>query len=178
MKVSRSLAWYCEAAWLIRRFISCSVTSTPLAAPISDSSRPRRTRRSAMRRYSSASLLDLGKRRCRIGLVARLVAQLAEDVLILGLDHRLPAPSKSWRAASWSSSWRFMCVRVRPLSSCRCWPRIRPLQLVEALEPERLGEILVDLGLAGGLHGLDGDREDRRPCPSDSRPDSRPGRSH
>ena len=33
-------------------------------------------------------LLDLGERGLRIGLVARLVAKLVEDVLILGLDHR------------------------------------------------------------------------------------------
>ncbi len=33
------------------------------------------------------------------------------------------------------------------------------LELVEALEPERLGEVLVDLGLAGNLEFLDGDVE-------------------
>ena len=60
-----------------RRLISCSLTSTPLAAPISDSSRPRRTRRSAILRYSSASLLDFGQRGLRVCLVARFVAKLA-----------------------------------------------------------------------------------------------------
>ena len=55
-----------------------------------------------------------------------------------------------------------MWVRVRPFSSCCCWSRSRPLQLLEVVEAERLGEFLVELGLAGDLHRLDRDVERRR----------------
>ncbi len=55
-----------------------------------------------------------------------------------------------------------MCVRVRPLSSCCCWSRRMPAKLLEVLQAELLGEIVVELALARDLHGLDGHREGRR----------------
>src|SRR4028118_446682 len=87
--------------------------------------------------------------------------------------------SKSCEAASWSSRRRFMWVRVSPFSSCACWSGTRPsrgaagarrggaggpgqfrrllvakqaLQLVQALQAERLGEFVVDDRLTGDLH--------------------------
>ena len=55
-----------------------------------------------------------------------------------------------------------MWVRVRPLSSWLCWSRISPRSCSRSLQAQRLGEVIVDLDLAGGLHRLDGDREHRR----------------
>ena len=54
-----------------------------------------------------------------------------------------------------------MCVRVRSVELLALLVADQALQLVEALQPEGLGEILVDLRLASGLHRLDGDREGR-----------------
>ena len=110
--------------------------------------------------------------------MAGFVAKLLHDVLIFRIDHRFRNVEVCAATASWSSRRRFMWVRVRPLSS---WLLLvadaARVSCSRSLQAERLGEIVVELALAGDLHRLDGDRERRRPCPSDSRPDNRPGRS-
>ena len=50
------------------------------------------------------------------------------------------------------------------------------LQLLEVVEAELLGELVVELGLAGGLHRLDLDVERRRLALQILGLDSRPGR--
>ena len=85
--------------------------------------------------------------------MARLVAKLAEDVLIFGLDHRLrhreivPRGELVEQLALHVGAGQAVELLLLLVAD-------QAAQLVEALKAERLGEILVDLGLAGGLTAL------------------------
>ena len=122
----------------------------PLAAPISRQQGPSRTRRIAMLRYSSASLSISLSAASRIGLVARLVAQLGHDVLIFGVDHRrrdleimvcrelVEQPPLHVRAGQ--------AVELLALLVAE-----QTLELVEVVEAELLGEIVVELRLSPAI---------------------------
>ena len=79
-------------------------------------------------------------------------------------------------AASWSSSLRFMWVRVRPFMLLLDLALEQLAQLFEALEAERLGELVVDRALAGGLHRRDHQIEGRGLAGQVLRPDNRRGK--
>ena len=87
-ELRRSSGRYCCAACMTSWFISCSLTRTWLRWPISERSRPRRTRRSAIAWIFVALRFHLGAGGLGIGLVARLMLELLPDLLELGLDHR------------------------------------------------------------------------------------------
>ena len=98
-------------------------------------------------------LLDLGKRGLRIGLVARLVAELVEDVLIFGLDHRF----RHREIVPLGELVEQLALHVRagqPVQLLLDAGRGSGPSAARGLEAERLGELVVDLGLAGGLHRL------------------------
>ena len=83
--------------------------------------------------------------------MARLMAKLGHDILILGIDHRrrnveimvggqlVEQPALHVRAGQ---AVQFLLLLVAQ----------QALQLLEVVEPELLGELIVDLGFAGGLH--------------------------
>ena len=142
------------------RLISCWVTSTPLACPISDSSSPQADPPLGDLAVVVALALHLGARRGRIGLVGRLMLQLTPDLVELGIDHRrrhieIVAPRKlvEQLALHVGAGEAVMLLLDLPLE--------QPAQLLQALESQVLRQLLVDRRLAGGLHRLDGDVEGR-----------------
>jgi hypothetical protein len=93
--------------------------------------------------------------------VARFVAQLLHDVLKLGFDHR----RRDREIMLFGELVEQPPLHVGARQAVQLLLDLaadQPAQLLEALQPERLGELLVDLGFAGGLHRLDGHREARR----------------
>ena len=95
--------------------------------------------------------LDFLERGGGIGLMARLVAKLGHDVLIFGIDHRrrnveIMVGGELVEQAALHVGAR-QAVQLLLLLVAE-----QALQLVEVVEAELLGEFVVDLGLAGGLH--------------------------
>jgi hypothetical protein len=113
-----------------------------------------------MLRYSSASPRFL-ERRFGIGLVARLVAQLGHDVGIFRLDHR----RRHVEVMIGCQLVEQPPLHVRPGQPVQLLLLLvaqQPLQLLKVVEAELLGEVIIDLGFAGGLHCRDLDVERRR----------------
>ena len=82
------------------------------------------------------------------------MAKLGHDVLILGLDHRrrhlevVVGGELVEQAALHVGAGEAVELLLLLVAD-------QALQLVEVLEAELLGELVVELGLAGGLHRLD-----------------------
>ena len=95
--------------------------------------------------------LDLGQRGLGVRLMARFVRSCAEDVLILGLDHRF----RHREIVARGELVEQLALHVRAGEAVELLLELaadQALELLEVVEAERLGELLVDLGLAGGLH--------------------------
>ena len=88
---------------------------------------------------------DFLQRGFGIGLVARFVAKLLHDVLIFGLDHR--RRNREIMIAGELVEQAALHVGARqPVQFLLLLVAQQRLQLVEVVEAERLGEIIVDLG--------------------------------
>ena len=105
--------------------------------------------------------------------MARLVAKLREDILVLGIHHR----HRDLEIVPLGKLIEQLALHVRAGELVELLALLvadQALELVEALETERLRELLVDLSLAAGLHALTV-TEKIAGFLRDRRPDSRPG---
>jgi hypothetical protein len=138
--------------------ISCWVTSTPLAWPISDSSRPRP--HAALGDALVVVLLGLDLLAPGLGIILAgdLGLELLPDLRELGLDHR----RRHFEVVLGGELVEQLALHLRagePGGLLLELDLEHLLELVEAVEAERLGKVLVDLALALDLDLLHGDRE-------------------
>ena len=106
-------------------------------------------------------LVDFGQRRDAVVLVAGLVAQLLHDLGIFGLDHRA-RHLEIMRRSELVEQAALHVGAGQPVQFLLLLVADQVGQLLEAFQPEILGEILVDLGRRCGLDRGHLDVERRR----------------
>src|SRR6266436_1797704 len=126
-----------RARSITARLTSSSVTLILFFSPISDSTRPRRTRRSAIFWYSSLAASSVVFSSAKV-LPDDSISALIESHISLNSS----ATSDGGASNLWLSSSRSSSVRLTR------WPLARGfLQLVERFQAERFCKLVVDPGL-------------------------------
>ena len=141
MNRSRSSGRYCCAACWISMPISCCGDLD--AVGLADLRQQQAEAHAALGDAAVIVLLGLDlleRRRRDRPRLAISACELLPDLLELGLDHRSAALRNRGSAASWSSSWRFICVRVSPAVSCSSWPLSSSLSLSRLSRPSDLAK--------------------------------------
>ena len=130
-----------------------------LRSPISAITRPSRTRRSAMPRYSSLAFSSVVPSSSKVRLRACRSSSIVFQTLLNSSSTRLGGGANLCLASSSSSSLRLTFCRDMPPCS-RAMPLLDHLaELGERFQAERLGELVVERDRLRRLDRLHGDVE-------------------